>query len=314
MGQTADELSRAESQRDLPNDGDAAPDDPDEIRDEIEQTRSEMSGTIDAIQDRLSPDTLKEQAKEAVRDATIGRAQTMVDDVTDSARQTGNSIWTTVRENPLPAAMVALGVGLLWKNRSQGSGQSPRDDREMYRSAYPSRYAGWGNAPAGRYDRDGQRYGNGDARYRSEDESSSGMQERVGEMAGTVQEKAGQAVDQVTQKGGQAVDQVSQFGSQAYESMSSLPGEGIQAMRTRYDQMIMESPLALGLIAFGVGAAVGLVVPSTERENELMGEKRDELVERAGDMAQQLTDKAQEVASQVGDTVQQSMQESSSSS
>src|SRR5687768_6380706 len=56
------------------------------IRTGIEQTRADMSDTIDAIQDRLNPQHIKEQvkeqvreqfyeAKEMVRDATIGKAE-----------------------------------------------------------------------------------------------------------------------------------------------------------------------------------------------------------------------------------------------
>src|SRR5215208_2763651 len=44
--------------------------DPEEIRVEIAQTRTEMSGTIDAIQQRLAPDVLTAQAKDVARDAT----------------------------------------------------------------------------------------------------------------------------------------------------------------------------------------------------------------------------------------------------
>jgi hypothetical protein len=44
--------------------------DPEEIRVEIAQTRTEMSGTIDAIQQRLAPEVLTEQAKDVARDAT----------------------------------------------------------------------------------------------------------------------------------------------------------------------------------------------------------------------------------------------------
>ena len=43
---------------------------PEEIRVEIAQTRTEMSGTIDAIQQRLAPEVLGAQAKEVARDAT----------------------------------------------------------------------------------------------------------------------------------------------------------------------------------------------------------------------------------------------------
>jgi len=44
--------------------------DPEEIRVEIAQTRTEMSGTIDAIQQRLAPEVLGARAKEVARDAT----------------------------------------------------------------------------------------------------------------------------------------------------------------------------------------------------------------------------------------------------
>jgi ElaB/YqjD/DUF883 family membrane-anchored ribosome-binding protein len=283
-----------------------------------------MSGTIDAIQERLSPDNLKDQARDAVREATIGKAQTMVDDVTYTAREKGATIWDTVRGNPLPTAITAIGIGWLWKNRSHSSTETRYDGRNMYgygaMPRYDSSRTDMRSMPYGRYDRTGysgvgasqgydrtgyDRTGYMDAG--SGQQESGGMQERVGEMAGTVQEKAGQAVDQVSHLGSQAAD----LGSQAVDSMTQLPSQGMHAMRNRYDQTIMESPLALGLIALGVGAAVGLVVPETERENELMGDARDQLVDRAEGMAQETMGKVQQVASQTGDAVQQAVQESS---
>ena len=42
---------------------------------EIERTRADMSETVDAIQDRLSPQNLKEQAKDRVKEATVARAR-----------------------------------------------------------------------------------------------------------------------------------------------------------------------------------------------------------------------------------------------
>jgi len=66
----ADMAKTGEADDDDTNDEDAA-----QIRAQIEQTRSEMSETIDAIQGKLNPDNLKEQAQEMVREATVGRAQ-----------------------------------------------------------------------------------------------------------------------------------------------------------------------------------------------------------------------------------------------
>jgi len=53
---------------------------------EIEQTRTDMASTIDAIRERLDPATLTQQAKDALHDATIGRAQEAVGNAVDTAK------------------------------------------------------------------------------------------------------------------------------------------------------------------------------------------------------------------------------------
>jgi hypothetical protein len=53
--------------------------DPSEIRHEIEETRAEMSETIDAIQAKLDPQRVKERLTDTVREATVGRAQYYAD-------------------------------------------------------------------------------------------------------------------------------------------------------------------------------------------------------------------------------------------
>jgi hypothetical protein len=70
-----------------------------QIRSTIEQTRAEMSDTINALQEKLDPERISAQvkekvmetagdamdaAKESVRDATIGKAERMVSNVADT--------------------------------------------------------------------------------------------------------------------------------------------------------------------------------------------------------------------------------------
>ena len=57
--------------------------------------------------------------------------------------------------------------------------------------------------------------------------------------------------------------------------------------------MLQESPLALGALALGIGAAVGFAVPGTSKEDELMGEARDNLVESGKQSAQDARQRAQ---------------------
>src|SRR6476660_1165345 len=103
----------------------------DAVRSDIEDTRANMSSTLDAIQEKLSPQRLTEQAKDAVRDATVGRVQDMASNITDTARDTGSTLMDTIRENPLPAALVGIGVGWLFL-----SARRQAAERDRWRSRY----------------------------------------------------------------------------------------------------------------------------------------------------------------------------------
>ena len=63
--------------------------------------------------------------------------------------------------------------------------------------------------------------------------------------------------------------------------------------------MLQENPLAVGGLAIGAGAAVGLAIPQTAKEHEAMGEARDTVVEKAQEKAQDAQQRVQRVAEEV---------------
>jgi hypothetical protein len=76
--------------------------DAEQIRAEIEDTRAEMSQTINEIQERLSPEHLMGQVKETVREATIGKVERVMEtigEVTEPAREAIYSAGTTIKES-----------------------------------------------------------------------------------------------------------------------------------------------------------------------------------------------------------------------
>jgi hypothetical protein len=109
MGERADEMrdpvsnrridDPASPQEPVPSIESTEQQDPDEIRHEIERTRAEMGETIDAIQDRLSPERLREK----VRENTIGRAQEMAESATGYFR----AVRSDLVEGDQPASEVA---------------------------------------------------------------------------------------------------------------------------------------------------------------------------------------------------------------
>jgi rRNA-processing protein FCF1 len=68
----------------------------------IELTRAEMTETVDALQERLDPERLKEQAKAQAR---------------DTLRSTGSDILEAIKQNPIPVAVVGGLLGLLLVRR-----------------------------------------------------------------------------------------------------------------------------------------------------------------------------------------------------
>jgi len=132
---------------------------------EIETTRARMGEVVEEIEQRLSPAHFREQlqimkedaldqfrdakervkgeirqevttVKEEMREATIGRMENMMHRTTAKVRRTGTSVVDAVRDNPLPLAMIGIGVGwLLASSRSDGR-RGTEDDRITTRGVY----------------------------------------------------------------------------------------------------------------------------------------------------------------------------------
>jgi ElaB/YqjD/DUF883 family membrane-anchored ribosome-binding protein len=379
-----------------------------EIQHDIDQTRVELGTTIDAIHSRLQPSQLATEAKDAaaglvdstkdaLRDATIGKAERMVNDMRYRADDTRRSFADTIKENPLPAAVAAGAIGWLFMNRSRGGSES---HRYRYSGYAPGAYESWrpgyergGIAGDARHTAEqvgeragavasqvGERAGemaaevgerasdvgsglwdnvsrnpvpvalmalgaawlwrsnnsssssnwNGRrstemygyrayapydrpayAGYQRPEQESGGVRERVGEVAQGTLERADeltseakdrlQAVGSATTERAQAVVETAQ--TRVQEIGREARSTSRQA-RGQLDVMLQENPLAVGAIAVGIGAAVGLAIPSTEPEARIMGDARDRLMDRAQETLQQTQEKVQKVAEKAGEAAQ----------
>ena len=149
-----------------------------EIRTEIEETRIEMGGTLSELGDRLEPGHLMSQAKDNVRDATIGRVE-------ETAKGMSDMVMETIKQNPIPAALAGAGLALLWMNRSDGSDhryrtmydRSPRTE-EGIKDRIGSTAASVGDSVGGAVGQAGDTAG------------------RIGQNVGQTAEQVGQSVSQ----------------------------------------------------------------------------------------------------------------------
>ena len=306
------------------------------IRDDIVQTRSELSGTIDAIQDRLNPDRLMEQAREqvreqvqehvqeardAVRDATIGKAEDVVRNVSDTATEARSTLMETIRQNPIPAALVGIGLGWLWMNRQRPPATRWSTPQPTVRYAAPTTgYRDWGAYAddRGRYYDRGQRT-SGSAMDQMRDragrvtdrvgdaasDAADQVQDTAGRLTGQVQDTAGRLADQAGETVGNLTDQVQETAG----NLASGAQYQAQRIEDRFQRAMWETPLAVGAAAVALGAVVGLAIPETQQENEWMGEARYTVVDKSQSAAQDTMQKVQGVAEQAGQAAQQAARE-----
>ena len=239
-----------------------------EIRAEIEETRVEMGGTLNELGDRLDPGNLMNEAKENVREATIGRVE-------ETAKGMSDMVMETIKRNPIPAAMAGAGLALLWMNKSEGSRNGNGESSHLQGGSRYSPYYGSTSST-------GQRAGwSGEGQDR-------GIGDRAGDAIGGVGENVGNAVghagETVQQVGGEVIDRGQQT---------------VQDVGSRIERFLQASPLAVGAIAAGAGALVGALVPETRQEREVLGDASRQVgeavrdsIDEAGTKAEQAIDSA----------------------
>jgi hypothetical protein len=262
---------------------------------EIETTRAEMGDTIDEIGHRLQPQTIVGQARDQLREATVGRVERTIDDAAQTAQHTGNTLMETIRQNPVPAALAAIGIGWLAirfrEQPSFGYGDNGNGSRQRYSAGYIPGF--------GKFYRDDPRYLH---EPRGED-ALAGVRETAQRAASGVQQAADEAAERAQRLGENvqfaAHDAVQQAQVRTRQAQWQVQGTISQA-QNELDRMLHENPLAVGALAMGLGAVAALAIPETQKERELMGEQRDRLLQQAGTVAEQALDQAEQKAQEVG--------------
>jgi len=102
-------------------------DDPDAIRAEIEATRANLSGDVDALADKVTPSKIAQRQTRKVKgawhslsdrvmgtaDDVSGNVHDAVSDAGSSAADAGRTVVNKAQGNPLAVGLIAFGVGAL---------------------------------------------------------------------------------------------------------------------------------------------------------------------------------------------------------
>lgn len=259
-----------------------------EIRSEIDRTRADMDETFAALDSKLTPSQIGLELWRLFKGGSTAGA---------------GKLWRVAREHPMPAAVIGLGLGWLLVQSSKGDSRD--EDYGTYRAGYAGDY-GYGRRSSGvatGYDYD--EYGRDEEGGRL-----SAAKEKVRDVAGSAKEKVEDAVGTAREKVGEATDWTKEhaldLGHRAKDQARALKGKAkYQARRAKTGlwQTLEENPLMVGAATLAVGVIAGLLIPETEKENQLMGETRDRLVEEVKEAGQQTLEKGKHVAEAVADKV-----------
>ncbi len=236
---------------------------PKQIENDIEHTRTHMSETIDEIQSRLSPGRLLDQAL----DFFGGKSA-------DNSSFTSN-LTASVKQNPIPTALIGLGVG--WLMMSDNSRSSVKNTRypSSNNSMYPAHtsYGYITNPTDDAYHRD------------TRDSNVNQFKEKTNSAIAEAKNKMGAAADSTREKLGAARDTIN------YQS-------SYQAERAEreFNHLLREQPLVLIGAGLAIGAALGAGLPATRKENKLMGETRDKFVDQATSIGHEYMEKTKAIA------------------
>lgn len=104
---------------------------------------------------------------------------------------------------------------------------------------------------------------------------------RMRERAHNVSASTKESLEQARAGTAETFEKAKDATSHKMEDVKDFTHDKAIAVSNRYKIMLEENPLALGASALAAGLVIGLLIPSSRRENELLGEARDSLMDQA---------------------------------
>jgi ElaB/YqjD/DUF883 family membrane-anchored ribosome-binding protein len=250
---------------------------------DIRVTQERLGNTVEEIGERFNPTRLKAELKHDIRDATIGRVEDMAQQTAEIVSDAQRTIMQSVRENPIPAVMIGLGVGWLVLN-ARGSNKK-MSSGSLYEE--PQR------RELGMSYEDEQQYGYYDQQLGAQQSGTLGRERG----------KASGVVDSVKAKSSELAEQTQRTTSrrmgERVHDVADRVADQTRTQTRRVEQAFQENPLVIGAAALALGLAAGLAIPPTEKEIELVGNTGEQLVDKMRDVAEDTKEKVQQVAERV---------------
>jgi len=297
-----------------------------EIKAGIDETRAQMDGTLDELSERLRPRNLIDDLLDYWYDrrhtpTTSSGSSTQgmkkaAGQVKDTAAVVSKTIYHQAQQHPLPALLIGAGIAALFmEGRSRSRSVVDYTEYETEESYEGSEIGPEGYALPHHYSEQGEESSSG-IMSKMKDKGSNlagkmgeGWQktkQRTSETTGAFREKTGALKERMSEKGAHMKEQAHHMKEQAMEQARHMKEQARHTYSQGVDSFKRTSndyPLAVGVGCMALGVLAGMLIPSTRREDELVGAARDRLVERSKDTAHNVLERGKHVASVAKDAV-----------
>jgi len=269
--------------------------DPDALEREVDARRANLNQTLNAVEQRLSPNHLMEQT---------------MDYFGQHGGDIAQSVSRSIKDNPLPLLLTGVGIAWLMSSQSRTNNHSYRqtqyrdrltqwDDGGFRPGARQSAYSRT-NPPAGDYSQEiGDGY-TGSANASDDDSVKDSVEQKFGQWSDTAEQWKDDLSTQL-----KSMKQGAEESSEAWqERVISASVEHSESMQYRMRQanqqvgsqareqaqnvknFMQEQPLVAAALGVAAGALIGALLPATAAENKMVGDKADDLKASLADTAQ----------------------------
>jgi ElaB/YqjD/DUF883 family membrane-anchored ribosome-binding protein len=266
-----------------------------EIESDIRQTRGRMDATLDELSDRLSARSLLNSALDWWESRGVGSRPV------GATKDTYQSVARYVKENPIPSLLVGAGVAWMIIEAT-----TEDDDKGDIAGRVDFPYEGsTASSYRAEFPETQMESGGGSGLVENAKNKLGEAKEAVSGVAGTVKEKVaavGEAASQTAEELGHRAQNVYQQSSSTALTVGRNLQRGYQSSAAQLENAMEEYPLAVGIGFAALGALIGVLLPRTRQEDELVGEQSDQLVKATKEKGEELLQRGKAVAQRVSES------------
>ncbi len=270
---------------------------PQQIEGDISETRAQLGEILDELERKLAPRQLLERGVDMLKDTMSGE---------------GSGLGETLRSNPIPLALIGIGIGwMVMGNTARGRlgeyGDALRDrvsDAVHGASDRASALAGQvrdkvSGLTAGSAADEGP-----DSSYSTVSAGYAYARQKSGSVVGHAQDAVSGAQD--------ALQRTREVGSAAWQRAGDYVGQAgdqLYDARDRFSRLIEDHPLTVGALGFLAGSVLAYMLPRTDVEDRFIEPVGEGLRDQAAGFGREAAERAQRVAERTVDAATEAIKD-----